>query len=699
VSIVAREIGAPRARVEAHEKVTGLARYAYEYEPNGAAYAFLVTSRIARGRIARVETAAALAVEGVIAVLCHENAHRLEEAEGELAVLQSPRVAYRGQIVAAVIADTLEVAREGAARVEIAYDEEPARVVLDPADPALYAPPKVNPSFDTDTDEGDVEAALASAPVVIDETYETPAFHNNAMEPHATIATWEADRLTLYDSTQGASPTREAIARAFGLEPSQVRVIAPHVGGGFGSKGTPRPHVVVAAMAARMARRPVKLAVTRQQMFALTGYRTPTIQRVRLAAGSDGRLTAIAHDVVEQTSTVDEFAEQTAVVTRMLYAAPNRRTSHRLAALDVPTPSWMRAPGECPGMFALESAIDELASALQIDPIELRARNEPSVDPETGMPFSSRNLVACLREGAERFGWDPDRRAPALRRDGDWLIGSGVAASTYPARRRPSQALARREPDGRYVVQVAAADIGTGARTVLTQIAADALGVAADDVHVELGDSSYPSAPVAGGSMGTASWGSAVAKACANLRATGGHEITADTTEDVESDEPYARHAFGAQFAEVRVQALTGEVRVARMLGVFATGTIINPRTARSQFIGGMTMGIGMALLEESTIDRRYGDYVNHDLASYHLATYADVAELEAIWIDEDDEHLNPMGSKGIGEIGIVGSAAAVANAVHDATGVRFRRLPIRLDDVLAARAATSGRTAGRDGD
>jgi xanthine dehydrogenase YagR molybdenum-binding subunit len=685
MSIVAREIGAPRERVEAHEKVTGLARYAYEYDPEGAAYAFLVTSTVARGHIARIDAGPALAVEGVFAVVSHENAPRLDDAEGELCVLQSPRVSYRGQIVAAAIANTLEAAREGAARVEIAYDEEPARVVLDPEDPKLYAPPKVNPSFDTDTDEGDVDAALSAAPMVIDETYETPAFHNNAMEPHATIAAWEGGGLTLYDSTQGASPTRDTIARAFGLEPSQVRVIAPHVGGGFGSKGMPRPHVVVAAMAARIAERPVKLAVTRQQMFAVTGYRTPTIQRLRLAADHDGRLTGIAHDVVEQTSTVAEFAEQTAVVTRMLYAAPNRRTSHRLVALDVPTPSWMRAPGECPGMFALESAIDELACALQIDPIELRVRNEPGIDPETGTPFSSRNLVACLHEGAGRFGWEADRPRPALRREGDWLVGTGVAASTYPARRRPSQALARLEPDGSYVVQVAAADIGTGARTVLTQIAADALGVAVDEVRVDIGDSSFPAAPVAGGSMGTASWGSAVVKACEQLRATGDHEARVDTSEDVEADEPYARHGFGAQFAEVRVHALTGEIRVARMLGVFATGTIVNPRTARSQFIGGMTMGIGMALLEESTIDRRYGDFVNHDLASYHVATYADVPAIDATWIDEDDEHLNPMGSKGIGEIGIVGGAAAIANAVHDATGVRFRRLPIRLDDVLRA--------------
>jgi xanthine dehydrogenase YagR molybdenum-binding subunit len=407
---------------------------------------------------------------------------------------------------------------------------------------------------------------------------------------------------------------------------------------------------------------------------------------VQLGASRDGRLSVIGHDVVEQTSTVQEFAEQTAVVTRMLYASPNRRTTHRLAALNVPTPAWMRAPGECPGMYALESAMDELAIACGLDPIELRVRNEPDIDPDTGHAFSSRNLVACLLEGAVRFGWADRDPAPGTRRDGSWLIGTGVAAATYPARRRPSQALARRESDGSYVVQLAAADIGTGARTVLTQIAADALSVPPEQVHVGIGDSAFPPAPVAGGSMGTASWGSAVFKACRQLIDAGGEgEARVDTSDDVKADAPLARHGFGAQFAEVRVNAHTGEIRVPRLLGVFATGAILNPKTARSQFIGGMTMGVGMALLEESVLDARFGDYVNHDLAGYHVATYADVGDIDAVWIDERDDHLNPMGSKGVGEIGIVGAAAAVGNAVHHATGHRFRRLPIKLDAVLGA--------------
>jgi xanthine dehydrogenase YagR molybdenum-binding subunit len=390
------------------------------------------------------------------------------------------------------------------------------------------------------------------------------------------------------------------------------------------------------------------------------------------------------HEAFEQTSTLKEFAEQTTIATRHMYAAPNRRTAHRLVRLDVPTPSWMRAPGECPGMFALESAIDELAIAAGLDPIELRVRNEPDRDPEKDLPFSSRGLLACLREGAARFGWAERDPAPGIRRDGEWLIGTGVAGSTYPAYRSPAQASVRVDGD-RYTVRISAADLGTGARTVLTQIAADALEVAPDRVRVEIGDSDLPPAGVAGGSMGTASFGTAVHKACRALRAGGGDEASADTAEDIEAQEPYSRHAFGAQFAEVRVSAMTGEVRVPRLFGMFAAGRIVNAKTARSQLIGGMTMGLGMALLEESVMDRRFGDYVNHDFAQYHVPACADVLDIDAAWIDEHDEHLNPMGAKGIGEIGIVGTAAAIANAVHHATGTRFRDLPIRLDRILAA--------------
>jgi xanthine dehydrogenase YagR molybdenum-binding subunit len=686
MSIATPPRSAAHDRIEGREKVTGAAKYAYEHDRDDFAYAAIVQSTIAKGTIRSLDASEALALGGVSAVVWGENSPRLH-GEGELHVLQTREISYRGQIVAAVVADSSETARQAASLVAVEYDVQPHHTELRADDPDLYKPDKVNPSFDTDSDEGDFAGAFDAAEVKVDATYETPWQHNNPMEPHASLAIWDdEDTLTVYDSSQGTSMAKQQIADTFGLEPDRVRVISPHVGGGFGSKGTPRPLVIVAALAARVAKRPVKIAATRQQMFTLTGYRTPTIQRLRLGAATDGRLTAINHEVVEQTSTVQEFAEQTAVVTRMMYAAPNRRTSHRLAALDVPTPSWMRAPGECPGMFALESALDELAHAAGIDPIELRIRNEPETDPETGMEFSSRNVVACLQAGAAQFGWAQRAAEPGGRRDGDWLTGVGVASSTYPSRRRPSEAIARREADGRYVIQIAAADIGTGARTALTQIAAETLEQPTDRVRLEVGDSALPFAMLAGGSMGTASWGSAVVMACRELRGTDGEAaVHADTSEEIENEEPFARHAFGAQFVEARVNTVTGEIRIVRALGVFAAGRIINPKLARSQFIGGMTMGVGMALLEEGILDPNFGDVVNHDLASYHVATYADVGEIDAIWIDEDDPHLNPMGSKGIGEIGIVGTAAAVANAVFNATGHRFRRVPIRVEDVIEA--------------
>jgi xanthine dehydrogenase YagR molybdenum-binding subunit len=675
-----RAIGAPVDRIEGGEKVAGEALYAYEHEVEGVAYGAIVTSTVANGSIRAIDAAAALATPGVLAVLTHENAGTLE-GEGELAILQSPRIAYRGQIVGAVVAETYETARQAERLVRIEYDAEDHDVELRADHPGLYKPDKVNPSFPTDTEDGDVDGALAGAAITVDRTYTTPAEHNNAMEPHATIAVWNGGDLTLYDSSQGAFQAGQTIANALGLPAERVRVISHHVGGGFGSKGLPRPHAVLAALAARLVERPVKIAVTRQQMFTLTGYRTPTIQRVRLGAESDGTLTAIAHDVVEQTSMIQEFAEQTAVVTRMLYASPTRRTSHRVVRLNVPTPSWMRAPGECPGMFALESAMDELAIECGLDPIELRIRNEPELDPESGNRFSTRNLVACLREGAERFGWS-ERAEPASRRDGRWLVGIGVASSTYPARRAPSTAYARAEGDGTYTFRITAADIGTGARTVLTQIAADTLEVPIESVRMEIGDSDFGQAMLAGGSMGTSSWGAAIVKACRELR-TGKDEAHVDTSREAEADEPLSKHAFGAQFVEVRVNVDTCEIRVPRVLGVFGCGRIINPKTARSQFIGGMTMGVSMALFEETVIDPRIGGFVTQDLATYHVPVNADIEEIEATWIDEVDPHVNPMGSKGIGEIGIVGTAAAVANAVYNATGVRVRDLPIRPDTLI----------------
>jgi xanthine dehydrogenase YagR molybdenum-binding subunit len=691
-------------RIDGRLKVTGAARYAYEYPVADMCYVVPVQSSIAKGSIVSIDVQAARALPGVIAVLSHENAPRLRPVDNpllgqhdqDLEVLQSDTIAYRGQVVAAVVAGTLEVARHAASRVAVRYEEQPHDVELRADRGDLYAPETLIFGLATDTTQGDVEAALAAAPVSTDHTYTTPAEHNNPLEPHATVAVWGSDgaSITLYDANQGAGWIRAEVAAAFELPPDRVRVIAPYVGGGFGSKGFARPHVILAVMAARVAGRPAKLALTRQQMFALAGYRTPTIQRIRLGAERDGRLTAIAHDVVAQTSTCFELAEQAATPTRMLYAAPNRRTTHRLAQLDVPENIWMRAPGECPGMFALESAMDELAVACGLDPIELRIRNEPTVDPENGHPFSSRGLVACLQEGARRFGWQARDPRPGIHADGRWLIGTGVAASTYPVIRLPAAARVAVDRGGRYRVSIAASDIGTGAWTALTQIAADALEVPIERVQLEIGDSDLPQAGGAGGSSGTASWGWAIVEAARQLRLRlregFGGVVPADGLEATgifetnPKAQQFSMHAFGAQFAEVRVNDDTGEVRVPRLLGIFAVGRIINPKTARSQLLGGMTMGLSMALHEASVLDPHFGDFVNHDFAEYHIATNADVGTIDVAWIDEDDPHVNPLGTKGVGEIGIVGTAAAIANAVYHAAGIRVRDLPITLDKLRA---------------
>ncbi|MEU6484829.1 xanthine dehydrogenase family protein molybdopterin-binding subunit [Streptomyces sp. NPDC046887] len=690
-------LGAGAERLEGRDKVTGTARYATE-QPHTApdcAYAWPVPATVAAGRVTEVDASAALALPGTLAVLTPDNAPRVGESDDPiLKVLQDHEVPHRGWFVALAVADSLENARAAAAAVKVSYEVRPHDAVLREDHPDAYVPESAN-GHPGRRERGDAREAFAAAPVRVEASYTIPPLHNHPMEPHASYARWDGDHLTVYDSSQGAHPVRTALAGLFGLEPGRITVVSEHVGGGFGAKGTPRPHVVLAAMAARHTGRPVKLALPRGQLAHVVGYRSPTLHRLRLGADRDGTLLSVEHEMTAQTSRIKEFIEHGAVAARVMYAVPHSLTTHRAVRLDVPSPSWMRAPGEAPSMYALESAMDELATELGMDPIELRLRNEPATEPDSGLPFSSRHLAECLREGARRFGWHHRDPRPGVRREGDLLTGTGVAAATYPVLCDPSSASATARPDGTFLVRIDATDIGTGARTVLAQIAADALAVPLDSVAIEIGSTRLPYGPLAGGSAGTASWGWAVHEACtALIRRLADHRgdlpgegLTAesDTTEAAEATPPFARHAFGASFAEVQVDTVSGEVRVRRMLGVYAAGRILNARTARSQFIGGMTMGLGMALTEHSTADAAHGGFAERDLASYHVPVNADVPEIDAHWVDEVDTHLNPMGSKGIGEIGIVGTPAAIGNAVHHAIGVRLRELPLTPDKVLAA--------------
>jgi len=688
VTTLDRVVGAGIPRVDGPQKVRGTAPYAYEQDPGEPiCHLAVVQSTVNRGRITRLDPTRAEAVNGVLAVLTPANAPRLSgDLASDLPVLQSLDVHYQGQIVAAVVAESSEIARDAVGEVVVEYAAEPPDVALSVDRPDLYAPEKLMAGFDTDSVIGDVDGALASAPVSVDVTYSTPTQHNNPIEMHTSMARWDGDSLTLWDADQGPHTIEKDLVAAFDLEPDQVRVISPYVGGAFGSKAFTHPNQILAAMAARVVGRTVVFELSRQQMFSLVGHRTPTIQRLRLGADRDGRLTAISHEVVEHTSRISEFAEQTATPTRVMYAAPHRRTTHRLARLDVPPPTIMRAPGETPGMYALESAMDELAAELGIDPVELRIRNEPERDPERDVPWSSRNLLACLRTGAERFGWAGRDPRPRQRQEGRWLVGTGVAAATYPTRRRRADCRITAYPD-HYVVEIDGSDIGTGAWTALAQIAADALETGLDSVRLRIGDSALPFAGGAGGSTGLASWGSAIVLTAREVRRrlTGeppaeGLVVDGGFDGSTPAAQTHSMHAFGAHFVEVRVDADTGEVRVPRATSVYAAGRIVNARTARSQFLGGFCMGVSMALHEETVTDERLGHYANHDLAGYHVATNADIGEIDISWVEEDDPLVNELGLKGIGEIGITGAAAAVGNAYWHATGLRVRDLPITPD-------------------
>ncbi|CAL9350570.1 xanthine dehydrogenase family protein molybdopterin-binding subunit [Streptomyces cellulosae] len=695
-------VGTAHTRVEGRDKVTGAARYGGDIPFAGLAHGMLVLSTVARGRIRSVDTGPVLAMPGVLTVLHHGNATRLNidyigmlgiPPDPTAVVFQHDRVPHAGWPVALVVAETPEQARAAADALTVTYEAEPHDVALSADRPDAYPADGHMPGT---TEKGDLEAELAASAHVVDAEYTTPEEHHAMMEPHVATAWWDGGRLDMVDSDQGITWVADELARMFSLEPSAVRVRSEHVGGGFGSKGVRAPQVA-AAMAAAELGRPVRVSLTRRQMFSVTGYRSPTVQRVRLGAGPDGRLRALEHTSLNQTSTVYEFVEPGAGVARTMYDATAHRTENRVVRLDVPSPTWMRAPGEAPGSFALECALDELAEKCGLDPIELRLRNEPETGPVSGLPFAGRNVAACFREGARRFGWDARDAGPGVRRDGRWLIGTGTAAASFPAGTLPSTAAVTAEADGTFTVRISASDIGTGARTALTLIAADALAVPSERVRVHLGDSDFGPSGIAAGSMGTRSWGWAVAAAAEELRERllpgvelppEGITVRSDTTQAIAALAAKERHTWGAQFAEVAVDVTTGEVRVRRMLGVFAAGRIVNPLTARNQLVGGMTWGISMALHEEAVRDPASGALYGADLAGYHVATHADVPpDVEAVWVDDHDPD-DPVGIKGIGEVGIVGAAAAVANAVWHATGVRHRGLPIRPDRVLRAGGA-----------
>ena len=725
-------IGQPLPRVDGRAKVTGRATFAADQKIPKVAHAWMVTSSIAKGRILTIDTAAALRVPGVLAVLTHQNAPRLPQkprtaerpSDRKVQLLQNNLVLYANQPVAVVVGETLESARQGAAEVVVRYARAPHSVQLETSLSRGYKPEKGGAHGEpTDATRGDMAAALAAADARIEHVYTTPFEVHNPMEPHATIAQWEGpDKLTLYDATQGPFPDRERVATLLGLHPDQVRVISPFLGGGFGSKGPTWSHVVLAAMAARRVSRPVKLVVTRPQMFGPVGFRSHTRQTVAAAAKKDGTLLALRHDTVAQTSSFDQFVESASMAARMLYNSPANATSHRLVRSDIGTPSFTRAPGWAAGTNVLEIAMDEMAYELKMDPVEFRLKNYAEQDPEKQRPWSSKSLRECYRVGGERFGWSKRPLAPGSMREGNTLIGWGMASSVYPVHRSKAAARARIHADGSILVESGTQDLGTGTYTIMTQIAADALGVPVSQVTFRLGDTQEAEAPVSAGSQTATSVGSAVSAAARALReklaqfagmAPGELVLRGDTLSsrgvvprserlpallakqgqpylEVEAgaqpgdeQDRYSMYVFGAQFAEVRVDRALGMLRVSRMVGTFGAGRILNPRTARSQFIGGMVWGIGLALYEDAVMDPRLGRFVNNNLAEYHIPCNADVPAIDALWVEETDTHVNPLGVKGIGEIGITGAAAAIANAVFHATGKRIRDYPITLDKLL----------------
>jgi xanthine dehydrogenase YagR molybdenum-binding subunit len=719
-----RLVGQPLDRVEGPLKVRGKAPYAYDVRVGGdAAYGYLLTAGSGKGRIARIDTAKAEAAPGVLLVWTYKTTPKQAEPSPEtVPQLRSDKIMHNGEAIAVVVAEHFEQARAAALLIDVEY--ETADGIYDFAANTGKAETPPEGMFKPDSGAGDFEPHFASAAVQVDVTYTTPVQSQAMMEPHASLAYWEDDSLVIHTANQLLNPAQKTIAATLQIPPEKVRVLAHYVGGGFGSKLKVFGDAILAALAARELQRPVKIALTRQQIFNHTTHRTATIQHLRLGAEKDGRLVALAHENFVSNLPGKTFFEPVALATTMLYAAPHRKMTHRMVAMDLPESASMRAPGEAVGMLALECAMDELAEKLDIDPIELRIKNEPSKNPEDGTPYSARKLVECMEEGARLFGWSKRRKKPGQWRDGNFLVGIGMAAAARGNLLQASKAKILLSKDGKLNVRTAMTDIGTGTYTVLTQIAGEMLGLAQEDVSVEIGDTDFPEASGSGGSWGASSSGSSVFYACQALRsklaAAAGFEpgeaafvdgliqagnqsfpiaeLVGDDGMEAEGEvapgvleDAYTQAGYGAHFAEVGVDIDTGEIRVRRMLGVFAAGRILNLKTARSQAIGGMVFGVGAALMEDAVVDTRYGYLVNHDFAEYHIPVHADIPDIEAIYLPELDDKANPLKSKGVGELGISGAGAAIANAVYNACGVRIRDYPLTLDKVLAGMEAIPG--------
>ncbi|WP_270222391.1 aldehyde oxidoreductase molybdenum-binding subunit PaoC [Kosakonia cowanii] len=707
-------VGQPHDRIDGPLKVSGRAHYAYEWHdvlPN-VAYGYIVSAGIAKGKISEINCDAAGNAPGVLSIITADNAGPLGKGERNAAtLLGGPQIEHYHQAVALVVAETFEQARAAAGLVDVTYQRESGGYDLAAEKPAVNSAPESTP----DKNSGDFDAAWASAEVKLDAIYTTPDQSHMAMEPHASMAVWEGDKVTVWTSNQMVAWCRTDLATTLNLPEENVRIISPYIGGGFGGKLFLRSDALLAALAARALQRPVKVMLPRPMIPNNTTHRPATIQHIRIGTDRQGKITAIAHD--SWSGNLPGGTPETAVnQTELLYAGANRHTGLRLATLDLPEGNAMRAPGEAPGLMALEIAIDEMAERAGIDPVEFRILNDTQVDPKDPQrPFSRRQLVECLRSGAERFGWSQRNATPGQTRDGEWLVGYGVAAGFRNNLLAPSGARVHLDDAGRVTVETDMTDIGTGSYTIIAQTAAEMLGVPLSHVEVRLGDSSFPVSAGSGGQWGANTSTAGVYAACVKLREAiakklgfdaasavfadetvrvgdrsaplkaAGALSAEDTIEFGDLDEQYQQSTFASHFVEVAVDAATGEVRVRRMLAVCAAGRILNPKTARSQVIGAMTMGLGGALMEELAVDTRQGYFVNHDMATYEVPVHADVPEQEVIFLDDTDPISSPMKAKGVGELGLCGVSAAIANAIYNATGVRVRDYPVTLDKLLDA--------------